>query len=252
MRLRLGDRDRVQEPQVARLVTHRCSFAVPVRSDHPTAARLPRQNGTGVSSARDRPATGARCPGIPASCRGRRPAHLTDRGRDLLRDDRRCSRRRTTTKRRGRSGVSLPGLPATSAAVSTAVELLGAAMRAPILLAPCAFAGHAHPDGELAVARAAAAATTTYVVSTREHASRPTTLLGGAPGACWLQLYVPRDDETTGAARSRVRRTPGSVRSSSPSTRRSGRSGCTATCPISDSSIRCCERGRTRRRSIRR
>jgi 4-hydroxymandelate oxidase len=80
------------------------------------------------------------------------------------------------------------------AAVSTAVEVLGTTMGSPILLAPCAFAGHAHPDGEHAVARAAATAGTTYVVSTAASVA-PDEVARRAPGACWLQLYVPRDEE---------------------------------------------------------
>jgi 4-hydroxymandelate oxidase len=77
--------------------------------------------------------------------------------------------------------------------VSTAVELFGAAMAAPILLAPCAFVGHAHPDGELAVGRAAAATGTTYVVPST--ATVPADVARHAPGRCWLQLYVPTDAE---------------------------------------------------------
>jgi 4-hydroxymandelate oxidase len=79
------------------------------------------------------------------------------------------------------------------AAVSTSVELLGAAMSAPILLAPCAYAGHAHPEGELAVARAAAAATTTFVVSSAASVA-PNDVARSAPGVCWLQLYVPHEE----------------------------------------------------------
>jgi 4-hydroxymandelate oxidase len=77
--------------------------------------------------------------------------------------------------------------------VSTAVELLGVSMRAPILLAPCAFAGHAHPEGELAVARAAGAAGMTFVLSAA--GTYPSDQVArSASGAGWLQLYLPRDE----------------------------------------------------------
>ena len=59
----------------------------------------------------------------------------------------------------------MPRVARDVAGVTTAVDLLGVRMRAPILLAPCVFAGHAHPDGELAVARAAVVTGSTYVVS---------------------------------------------------------------------------------------
>jgi 4-hydroxymandelate oxidase len=80
------------------------------------------------------------------------------------------------------------------ASVSTGIDILGAAMAAPILLAPCAFAGHAYPNGELAVARAATATGTTYVVPTASTVP-PDDVARHAPGTCWLQLYVPRDPQ---------------------------------------------------------
>jgi 4-hydroxymandelate oxidase len=89
------------------------------------------------------------------------------------------------------------------ASVSTAVELLGAELRVPILLAPCAFAGHAHPGGELAVARAAGPAGVTYVVSASSSLP-PDDVARAAPGRCWLQLYVPRADEQIARTLSRA------------------------------------------------
>jgi 4-hydroxymandelate oxidase len=80
------------------------------------------------------------------------------------------------------------------ASVSTGIDILGTAMAAPILLAPCAFAGHASPNGELAVARAAEATGTTYVVPTTSTVS-PDEVARHTPGTCWLQLYVPRDPQ---------------------------------------------------------
>ena len=80
------------------------------------------------------------------------------------------------------------------ASVTTGVEVLGVTMRAPILLAPCAFAGHAHPEGELAVARVAATTGTTYVVSSSSTV-QPAEVARTAPGPCWLQVYVPNDEQ---------------------------------------------------------
>jgi len=77
--------------------------------------------------------------------------------------------------------------------VSTEIELFGKRNCAPILLAPCAFTGHAHTAGELAVARAAVETGTTYVVS-QTSSKRPSDVARSAPGSCWLQIYVPADE----------------------------------------------------------
>jgi (S)-3,5-dihydroxyphenylglycine transaminase len=77
--------------------------------------------------------------------------------------------------------------------VSTTTSFFGRDVPAPLLLAPCAFGGYAHPDGEWAVARGAARTGTAYVVSsasTKEQTSVP----GAAATPCWCQVYVPRGD----------------------------------------------------------
>ena len=74
--------------------------------------------------------------------------------------------------------------------VSTASELLGRAVAAPILLAPCAYTGYAHPDGEWAVARGAARTGTPYVVSSAS-TQAPASVPSAAATPCWFQLYVP-------------------------------------------------------------
>jgi len=79
------------------------------------------------------------------------------------------------------------------AAVSTEVEILGAKMGAPILLAPCAFTGRAHAGGELTVARAALETGTTYVVP-QTSTKAPRDVAKSAPDRCWFQLYVPNDE----------------------------------------------------------
>jgi len=74
-------------------------------------------------------------------------------------------------------------------AVPLATELLGTPVRSPIGVAPWAYQGMAHPDGELATARGAAAAGSLMTVSTsathalEEVADEPP----GAPK--WFQLY---------------------------------------------------------------
>ena len=80
------------------------------------------------------------------------------------------------------------------AEVTTEVEILGAKMCAPILLAPCAFTGSAHAGGELTVARAAIETGTTYVVP-QTSTKPPREVAKSAPDRCWFQLYVPNDLE---------------------------------------------------------
>lgn len=83
--------------------------------------------------------------------------------------------------------------------VDTAVELLGVRLRTPVLAAPSAAHGLAHPEGERATARGVADAGSLLVLSTRS--SVPVSDVG-APGPWWWQAYVVRDHERT---RSRAR-----------------------------------------------
>jgi 4-hydroxymandelate oxidase len=80
------------------------------------------------------------------------------------------------------------------ATVSTEVEILGAKLCAPILLAPCAFTGRAHAGGELTVARAAVETGTTYIVP-QTSTKAPRDVAKSAPDQCWFQLYVPREED---------------------------------------------------------
>lgn len=68
----------------------------------------------------------------------------------------------------------------------------------PILIAPTAFHGLAHPEGEVATARAAAKAGTIMVLSTLSNAPLEG-VVRAAPGAVWFQLYVYRDRGATKA-----------------------------------------------------
>src|SRR5437762_3214209 len=73
------------------------------------------------------------------------------------------------------------------------VSLLGTASPAPFLLAPVGVLSAAHADGDLAVARAAAAAGVPWVVSTAASTSMETIAeaMGAAPR--WYQLYWAND-----------------------------------------------------------
>ncbi len=76
--------------------------------------------------------------------------------------------------------------------IETSGSVLGSPVSMPVLIAPTAFHRLAHPDGELATARAAGAARTVMVASTiatytLEEISR------AATGALWYQLYVYKD-----------------------------------------------------------
>jgi L-lactate dehydrogenase (cytochrome) len=76
-------------------------------------------------------------------------------------------------------------------------EVLGLALTSPVLLAPIGAIGIVHPEGELAVARAAAAAGVPMILSTVS--SHPLEQVaevlaaGDPPGVGWFQLYWPKD-----------------------------------------------------------
>jgi isopentenyl diphosphate isomerase/L-lactate dehydrogenase-like FMN-dependent dehydrogenase len=83
--------------------------------------------------------------------------------------------------------------------VSTATTVLGSEVTMPILVAPTALQRLAHPDGEPAMARAAAAAGTIFTLSTLA-TSRPREVCEHAPPAPrWFQLYAFRDAAVTRA-----------------------------------------------------
>ena len=82
--------------------------------------------------------------------------------------------------------------------VTTRTTVLGADVSMPILVAPTAFNRLAHPEGEAALARAAAAADTVFCLSTLASVS-PAELAAAAPEARrWFQLYWARDRGFTG------------------------------------------------------
>ncbi|MEU1752924.1 alpha-hydroxy acid oxidase [Micromonospora matsumotoense] len=71
------------------------------------------------------------------------------------------------------------------------VSLFGSPLSMPVLVAPTAFHRLAHPDGEVATARAAADAGTVMVVSMA--ATRPVEEIAAAGGPLWFQLYPHTD-----------------------------------------------------------
>jgi 4-hydroxymandelate oxidase len=82
-----------------------------------------------------------------------------------------------------------PRVLADVSGVSTAATVLGHELSMPILVAPLAFQRLAHPDGEVATARAAARAGTIFCLSTVATAA-PAEI---TEGVRWFQLYVFKD-----------------------------------------------------------
>ena len=78
------------------------------------------------------------------------------------------------------------------AEVDLSLELFGARLGTPLLVAPTAFHRLAHPEGELATARAVAASGSLMTVSTR--CSVPLEEVASAcAGPWWFQVYATRD-----------------------------------------------------------
>jgi isopentenyl diphosphate isomerase/L-lactate dehydrogenase-like FMN-dependent dehydrogenase len=81
----------------------------------------------------------------------------------------------------------------------TGVEVLGGEVSMPVLVAPVAYQGLVYPEGEAAMARAAAAAGTVMCLSTLA-TMRPRPVAEAAPGSKrWFQLYCFRDEGVTRA-----------------------------------------------------
>ena len=80
--------------------------------------------------------------------------------------------------------------------VDTSTTVLGQPLPAPIMLAPTALQRLAHPDGERATARAAAAAGTVFVVSTVSSVSIEE-IAASSDAMLWFQLYVYKDPGIT-------------------------------------------------------
>lgn len=89
----------------------------------------------------------------------------------------------------------VPRMLRDTAGRTTAIELFGREIPAPVLLAPLGVQGILHEEAELASARAAAAVGIPFVLSTVS--SRPMEAVADAMGDSprWFQLYWPRDPE---------------------------------------------------------
>ncbi|MEX1262692.1 MAG: alpha-hydroxy acid oxidase [Actinomycetota bacterium] len=85
----------------------------------------------------------------------------------------------------------------------TSTTVLGTPVAFPVLVAPWAYQRLAHPDGEHATARAAAAAGTVMVVSSTTEAYLEQ-VATASEGAKWWQLYVAEDRGFTAAMLERV------------------------------------------------
>jgi isopentenyl diphosphate isomerase/L-lactate dehydrogenase-like FMN-dependent dehydrogenase len=83
--------------------------------------------------------------------------------------------------------------------VTTATTVLGTDISMPILVAPTAFHRLAHPDAELATARAAAAAGTVMCLSTLATSGAAEVAEAAPDGSLWYQLYWHPDRGLTRA-----------------------------------------------------
>jgi 4-hydroxymandelate oxidase len=96
-----------------------------------------------------------------------------------------------------------PRMMAGIAQRSMQTTVLGQPMNAPILIAPMAYMMMAHPEGESAMARAAASRGIHMVVSTSATTSLEDVATAAPNGARWFQLYLYKDRE---AAREMIKR----------------------------------------------
>jgi 4-hydroxymandelate oxidase len=97
----------------------------------------------------------------------------------------------------GRIGV-LPRVLRGAGPANLETTILGCRLKMPVLISPTAFHQLAHPDGERATARAAAAAGTIMIVSmastaTIEDVAAAACKAGNSPGNLWFQIYLQPD-----------------------------------------------------------
>ncbi|HET6831253.1 MAG TPA: alpha-hydroxy-acid oxidizing protein [Solirubrobacterales bacterium] len=81
------------------------------------------------------------------------------------------------------------------AGVDLSTTVLGTRMPAPVLFAPIGVQTLAHPEGDLATARAAAELGLTYMHSTQGAYRMEDVAEANGDGSRWYQLYWPTDDE---------------------------------------------------------
>src|SRR5687767_4555033 len=105
--------------------------------------------------------------------------------RDSMRANAAAFRRWKVKRRTGR----------TPAKVDLSTTILGTRMPAPVLFAPVGVQTLAHPDGDLATARAAAELELTYIHSTQASYKMEDVAAANGDGSRWYQLYWPTDGE---------------------------------------------------------
>src|SRR5688572_22775432 len=81
------------------------------------------------------------------------------------------------------------------AKVDLSTTILGTRMPAPVLFAPIGVQTLAHPEGDLATARAASELGLTYLHSTQGAYKMEDVAEANGEGSRWYQLYWPTDDE---------------------------------------------------------
>jgi 4-hydroxymandelate oxidase len=82
-------------------------------------------------------------------------------------------------------------------ASDTSTTVLGQRVAYPVLVAPTALQRMAHAEGEVAMARATAAAGTVMILSTLASSTIEDVAGAGSGSARWFQLYVQRDHDLT-------------------------------------------------------
>jgi 4-hydroxymandelate oxidase len=82
-------------------------------------------------------------------------------------------------------------------AADASAEMLGRRLSMPVSIAPMAGQALAHPDGEVAVARAAAAAGVSLTLSTVSSLSLEEVAAAAPDGTRWFQLYAQADPRQT-------------------------------------------------------
>ena len=90
-----------------------------------------------------------------------------------------------------------PHVLAGLAEVSTETTLLGTPVRTPVAVAPTAIQGLAHPDGEVATARGAAAAGALLILSSLATCALEEVAAAVPDGPRWMQVYILRERART-------------------------------------------------------
>ncbi|XP_064629408.1 2-Hydroxyacid oxidase 1-like [Lineus longissimus] len=89
---------------------------------------------------------------------------------------------------------------------TTKTIVLGSHVDFPVGIAPSAMNRLAHPDGEVAVARAAQDLNTIYIMSQTATSSVEEVSAAAPNGTKWLQIYIPRDRQLTKELITRAKR----------------------------------------------